>query len=140
MRILVVDDDPVISEVFTVMLERAGFEVSAASDGVMAVEMWESDTFDVILMDVQMPRMNGFEATRSIREKEVVRGGHTIIVAITAFALHNDELKCLASGMDAYLSKPIDFKKCVDLIREFELRASSLINGGDHHENSDSGR
>ena len=124
MRILIVDDDTVISKVFTVMLQRAGFEVAVAEDGLMGVEMWEGDNFDLVLMDVQMPRMNGFEATRAIREKELVRGGHTIIVAITAFALHNDELKCLAAGMDAYMSKPVDYKKCIELIRELVLRDS----------------
>jgi CheY-like chemotaxis protein len=118
MRILVVDDDTVIRTVFSVMLERSGFEVGVAEDGLMGVEMWETGNFDLVLMDVQMPRMNGFEATSAIREKEVVRGGHTPIVAITAFALHNDELKCLAAGMDAYMSKPVDFKKCIELIRE----------------------
>lgn len=121
MRILVVDDDTVISEVFTVMLQRAGFEVAVAEDGLMGVEMWEAGNFDLVLMDVQMPRMNGFEATRAIREKELVTGGHTLIVAITAFALHNDELKCLAAGMDAYMSKPVDYKKCIELIRELVL-------------------
>ena len=124
MRILIVDDDTVISKVFTVMLQRAGFEVAVAEDGLRGVEMWEAGNFDLVLMDVQMPRMNGFEATRAIREKELVRGGHTIIVAITAFALHNDELKCLAAGMDAYMSKPVDYKKCIELIRELVLRDS----------------
>jgi CheY-like chemotaxis protein len=120
-RILVVDDDKVMREVFTVMLQRSGFEVAVADDGLMGVEMWEAGNFDLVLMDVQMPRMNGFEATHAIREKEVVRGGHTPIVAITAFALHNDELKCLTAGMDAYMSKPVDFKKCIELIRELDL-------------------
>jgi CheY-like chemotaxis protein len=122
MRILVVDDDTVMREVFTVMLQRSGFEVAVAEDGLMGVEMWEGGNFDLVLMDVQMPRMNGFEATRAIRDKEVVRGGHTLIVAITAFALQNDELKCLAAGMDAYISKPIDFNKCLELIRELQQR------------------
>jgi len=122
MRILVVEDDSVINEIFTVMLQRSGFEVAVAEDGVRGVEMWEDGNFDVVLMDVQMPRMNGFEATRAIREKEFVRGGHTLIVAVTAFALHNDELKCLAAGMDAYISKPVDFRKCIELINEFVLR------------------
>jgi len=118
MRILVVDDDLVMSEVFAVMLERSGFEVALAGDGLRGVEMWENGNFDIILMDVQMPRMDGFEATRAIRDKELTRGGHTPIVAITAFALHNDELKCLAAGMDSYLSKPVDFRKCIELIRK----------------------
>ena len=134
MRILVVDDDTVMREVFTVMLQRSGFEVAVAEDGLMGVEMWEVGNYDLVLMDVQMPRMNGFEATRAIREKEVVRGGHTPIVAITAFALKNDELKCLVAGMDAYISKPIDFNKCLELIGELQQR------NGENHEDPDRGR
>jgi CheY-like chemotaxis protein len=127
MRILVVDDDTVTSEVFTVMLKRSGFEVAVAKDGLMGVEMWETGNFDLVLMDVQMPRMNGFEATRAIREKEAVRGSHTPIVAVTAFALHNDKVKCLAAGMDSYLSKPVDFKKCIELIRELVPREKEPV-------------
>jgi len=127
MRILVVEDDSVINEIFTVMLQRSGFEVAVAEDGVRGVEMWEDGNFDVVLMDVQMPRMNGFEATRAIREKEFVRGGHTLIIAVTAFALHNDELKCLAAGMDAYISKPVDFRKCIELINELVLRRNAPV-------------
>ena len=117
MRILVVDDDAVISKVFAVMLQRAGFEVDLAEDGVQGVEMWEQGNYDLVLMDVQMPRMDGFEATRAIREKERMRGGHIPIVAVTAYALLRDEEQCLAAGMDAYFSKPVDFKKLFETIR-----------------------
>jgi len=116
MRILVVDDDPVISKVFALMLQRADFEVDIAEDGLIGVEMWEKGNYDLVLMDVQMPRMNGFEATSAIREKERARGGHTPIVAVTAYALDKDKEECLAAGMDAYMSKPIDFKKCIEMI------------------------
>jgi len=116
MRILVVDDDPVISKVFALMLQRADFEVDIAEDGLIGVEMWEKGNYDLVLMDVQMPRMNGFEATSTIREKERARGGHIPIVAITAYALEKDKEECLAAGMDAYMSKPIDFKKCIEMI------------------------
>jgi len=116
MRILVVDDDPVTSKVLALMLRRADFEVDVAEDGIIGVEMWEKGDYDVVLMDVQMPRMNGFEATYTIREKERARGGHTPIVAVTAYALHKDKEECLAAGMDAYMSKPIDFKKCIAMI------------------------
>ena len=119
MRILVVDDDAVISKVFAVMLQRAGFEVDLAEDGVQGVEMWEQGNYDLVLMDVQMPRMDGFEATRAIREKEARRGGHTPIVAVTAYALQKDEEQCLAAGMDAYISKPVDFKRLLATIKGF---------------------
>jgi CheY-like chemotaxis protein len=117
MRVLVVDDDDVISKVLAVMLQRADFEVDLAENGVKGVEMWENGNYDLVLMDVQMPRMNGFEATRAIREKEGKRGGHTPIVAVTAYALQQDEEQCLAAGMDAYISKPVDFKKLLETIR-----------------------
>ncbi len=116
MRILVVDDDPIMRQVTTLMLQRAGFEIEVAKDGVAGVDMWEKGDYDLILMDVQMPRVNGFEATSAIREKERVRGGHVPIVGITAFVLAKDEEKCLAAGMDAYIPKPVDFKKCIEMI------------------------
>lgn len=116
MRILVVDDDAVMRNIFSVMLRRAGFEVDVAEDGRVGVEMWEQAKYDLVLMDVQMPRMNGLEATLSIREKERFQGEHTPIIAVTAYALEKDKAECLAAGMDAYLSKPIDFKKCIEII------------------------
>ena len=117
MHILVVDDDAVSRKVFAVMLQRADFVVEVAEDGLKGVEMWEKGNYDLVLMDVQMPRMNGFEATRVIREQERTRGGHTPIVAITAYALRKDEEQCLAAGMDAYISKPVEFKKFFETIR-----------------------
>ena len=117
MRILVVEDDAVMRDIFSIMLKRAGFEVELANDGLMGVEMWEKGDYDLVLMDVQMPRMDGFEATGAIREKERTRGGHTHIIAVTAYALEKDEKECLAAGMDAYFTKPIDFKKCLEMIR-----------------------
>jgi CheY-like chemotaxis protein len=117
MRILVVEDDAVMREIFSIMLQRADFEVDAAEDGLMGVEMWEKVNYELVLMDVQMPRMNGFEATGAIREKERARGGHTPIIAVTAYALEKDEKECLAAGMDAYITKPIDFNKCLETIR-----------------------
>jgi CheY-like chemotaxis protein len=80
--------------------------------------MWESGNYDIILMDVQMPLLNGFEATAAIRGKESSRGGHIPIIAMTAHALKEDMQRCLAAGMDAYISKPIDFKACLQLIVE----------------------
>jgi len=115
-RILVVEDDTVMRNIFSLMLRRADFEVDVAEDGIIGVEMWEKGDYDLVLMDVQMPRMNGLEAAAAIREKERARGGHVPIVAVTAYALHKDKEECLAAGMDAYMSKPIDFKKCIEMI------------------------
>jgi len=114
--LLVAEDDPTIIQVLGTMLRMAKYEVAFAENGQKVVEMWENGNYDLILMDVQMPRMNGFEATGAIREKEKTRGGHIPIVAMTAHALKEDEKRCLDAGMDAYISKPIDFMACLQLI------------------------
>jgi CheY-like chemotaxis protein len=100
------------------MLQRSNYITDFAENGQLVVEMWESGKYDLILMDVQMPRMNGFEATAAIREKERTRGGHIPIIAMTAHALKADEEKCLDAGMDVYISKPIDFARTLQVIRE----------------------
>jgi two-component system CheB/CheR fusion protein len=117
-RLLLAEDDPTIRNILQVMLQRSNHEIDIAGNGQKAVEMWESGNYDLILMDVQMPLLNGFEATAAIRGKELSRGGHIPIIAMTAHALKEDEQRCLAAGMDAYISKPIDFKVCLKLIDE----------------------
>jgi len=116
--LLLVEDDPVIRQVLELMLRKSSYNLHIAEDGRKAVEMWEAGEYDVVLMDIQMPYLDGFEATRAIREKERGRGGHTPIVAMTAHALKEDEEKCLDAGMDAYIPKPIDFVKTLHLIRK----------------------
>jgi len=81
--------------------------VTVAPDGQAAVGAFQTGGFDLVLMDIQMPGMDGFEATAAIREIEKLTGGHIPIVAMTAHALVGDQQKCLASGMDGYVSKPI---------------------------------
>jgi PAS domain S-box-containing protein len=115
-RLLIAEDDPTIRQILGNMLQRLNHEVCFAENGKIAVDMWEGGKFDLILMDIQMPLMNGFDATASIREKESSRGGHTPIIAMTAHASKDDEKRCLAAGMDVYISKPIDFKKTLQLI------------------------
>jgi PAS domain S-box-containing protein len=126
-RILHAEDDPVIREILGQMLRQANFNIDFAEDGLKAVEMWEKGEYDLILMDVQMPRLNGLEATRAIREKEMARGGHTPIIAVTAHVRKEDKEMCLSAGMDAFISKPIDFKKCLQLIGEIISRKSSGV-------------
>jgi CheY-like chemotaxis protein len=87
-----------------------------AESGQKVVEMWKEGEYDLILMDVQMPLMNGFEATGAIRAHERNRGGHIPIVAMTAHTLKEDEDRCFAAGMDAYIPKPINFKKTLQII------------------------
>jgi len=131
-RLLVAEDDHVIRRVLGKMFQRVNYEIAFAENGPKVVEMWESGKYDLILMDVQMPFMNGFEATAAIREKERAQGIHIPIIAMTAHASKADEERCLNAGMDAYISKPIDFKKCLILIdKTFKTRQRFMnVKGG----------
>ncbi len=106
-RVLVVDDHPVNREVARIMLEALGCEVAEVADGVEAVDAVQAVPFDLVLMDVRMPRMDGLEATRRIRRLADGSGG-LAIVAMTADAMPEDVERCLASGMNAHLAKPIN--------------------------------
>jgi CheY-like chemotaxis protein len=117
-HLLLAEDDPTIRQVLGLMLTKSNFCLDVAEDGRKAVEMWETGEYELVLMDVQMPQLDGFEATRAIREKERKLGGHTSIIAMTAHAGKEDEEQCLAAGMDAFISKPIDFAKALRMIRE----------------------
>ncbi len=106
--ILVAEDNPVNRQVAAGLLERRGHKVTLACNGAEAVNAWRDHNFDVILMDVQMPEMDGLEATRQIRDEEKRLGeAHTPIVAMTAHAMDGAEAGCRAAGMDDYLSKPL---------------------------------
>jgi len=117
-RLLVAEDDQTIRQVLGGMLQRSQFEIVFAENGQAVLDSWQQGEFDLILMDVQMPGMNGFEATAAIRERERAIGGHIPIIAMTAHALKEDKERCLESGMDGYISKPIDFRHCLEVIRE----------------------
>ncbi len=107
-RVLLVEDSLVNQAVTRGLLEKRGHEVVIAGNGQQAVLVNRLQEFDVILMDVQMPEMDGFAATAAIREEERGTGRTTSIVAMTAYAMQGDDERCLAAGMDGYLSKPID--------------------------------
>jgi PAS domain S-box-containing protein len=126
-RILIAEDDEVTQLVLGRMLRLSNYDIDFACDGVQVVKMWEEGNYDLVLMDVQMPLMDGFDATGAIREKENGRGDHTTIVAMTAHALKEDEERCLAAGMDAYVSKPIDFKKCMELIESLVMKRTGIV-------------
>jgi signal transduction histidine kinase/CheY-like chemotaxis protein len=108
LRILLAEDNVVNQRVAAGLLKKRGHEVIVANDGVEALAALEGGLFDLILMDVQMPRMGGFEATGEIRRLEAGSLRHIRIVAMTAHAMNGDRERCLAAGMDGYMSKPID--------------------------------
>jgi signal transduction histidine kinase/DNA-binding response OmpR family regulator len=116
LRILVAEDNPVNRTVAQRMLEKCGHSVTIAENGLAAVAAAETQRFDLILMDIQMPEMDGMEATAAIRARELTTGGHIPIVAMTAHAMKGDEEKCLAGGMDAYLCKPIQRRRLLEIL------------------------
>jgi CheY-like chemotaxis protein len=106
-RILLVEDNAVNRTIATKLLEKRGHVVIAVENGALAVDVTASEHFDIVLMDVQMPVMDGLTATAHIRTREHGTGGHLPIIAVTAHALDQDRARCLAAGMDDYLPKPI---------------------------------
>ena len=107
-EILLVEDKPMNQKLARILLEKRGWNVTSAYSGKEALEILFSRRFDAVLMDIQMPEMDGFEATKEIRRREEKTGEHVPIIAMTAHALKGDREKCLLAGMDGYVSKPID--------------------------------
>ena len=107
LRILLAEDSRTNQMLAIALLEQKGHSIVVAPNGVLAVEKSEAESFDLIVMDVQMPEMDGLEATRRIRQREASTGSRTPIIAMTANAMKGDRERCLAAGMDDYVSKPI---------------------------------
>jgi CheY-like chemotaxis protein len=106
--LLLAEDNAVNQTLAVRLLQKLGHKVTVANNGLEAVQHWQNGNFDAILMDVDMPKMNGFEATERIRELEQSSGAHIPILAMTAHAMQGAREECLGHGMDGYLSKPID--------------------------------
>jgi CheY-like chemotaxis protein len=104
--------------------------VTVVDTGLKAIEALEHDEFDIVLMDVQMPEMDGFEATAAIRERERVAGGHVRIIAMTAHAMTGDRERCLEAGMDGYLSKPLDPRMLWALMDEYAREKGTVMETG----------
>ena len=106
-KILVVDDEEAIREVVSTLLEAQDYECTAVSNGLLAEQYLSQHTVDLVLSDMVMPEIDGFQATRQIREAEKISGAHVPIVAMTAYAMSGDRERCLEAGMDGYVSKPV---------------------------------
>ena len=107
LSILLAEDNSVNQQLAARLLEKKGHNVAIANNGSEAVVLWEQGHFDLVLMDVQMPVMDGFEATAAIREKERTTNSRVPVIALTANAMSGDRERCIAAGMDSYVSKPI---------------------------------
>jgi signal transduction histidine kinase/ActR/RegA family two-component response regulator len=126
-NILVAEDNPVNQKVATRLLEKMGHKISLVSNGREALEASARGSFDLVLMDVQMPEMDGLEATRHIRERERETGQHLPIVAMTAYAMKGDRERCLAAGMDGYISKPVQSHELARIIQSGAAAAGASL-------------
>jgi two-component system sensor histidine kinase/response regulator len=127
LHVLVAEDNAVNQRLASRLLEKRGHRVTVTANGHEAVEALANQNFDLVLMDIQMPIMDGFEATAVVREKEMHDGGHIPIIALTANAMKGDRERCLASGMDGYLSKPIVAQELDELLATFLARRTGAV-------------
>jgi CheY-like chemotaxis protein/HPt (histidine-containing phosphotransfer) domain-containing protein len=110
LRLLLAEDNPINQKLAVVLLQKAGYSVDAVENGAGALEKVQVNSYSAVLMDVQMPEMDGLEATRLIRDREKTTGKHVPIIAMTAHAMQGDRDRCLEAGMDDYVSKPLEPK------------------------------
>jgi two-component system, sensor histidine kinase and response regulator len=124
LHILLAEDNAINQRLTLRLLEKRGHTVVAAADGVAALEALDQDAFDLVLMDVQMPRMDGFQVTAIVREREKLTGAHLPIFAMTAHVLDGDEGRCLNAGMDAYIPKPVSPKALIAMVEGVSVTLS----------------
>jgi PAS domain S-box-containing protein len=117
-RILLVEDNPINQKTAAAMLRKAGFAVDVADDGLHALDAFDRGCYDIILMDIQMPEMDGYETSRAIRRREG-SDRHSVIIAMTAHAMKGDRERCLEAGMDDYLAKPINPDDVLSVIEKW---------------------
>jgi CheY-like chemotaxis protein len=122
LRILLAEDNPVNQLLTTRLLEKRGHRVTVAGNGREALAAIDKESYDLVLMDVQMPELDGIEATIAIREKEKTGENHLPVIALTAHAMKGDQERCLQAGMDAYLSKPIRAQELDELLNRYVAR------------------
>jgi PAS domain S-box-containing protein len=123
LKILLAEDNPVNQKMAKLILEKKGHSVTTAENGKKVIEKFETEKFDIILMDVQMPEVDGLDATLTIRKLEVQTGGRIPIVAMTAHAVKGDREMCLNAGMDGYVSKPISRSELFETMRKVISKA-----------------
>jgi two-component system sensor histidine kinase/response regulator len=126
LRVLLAEDNLVNQKVVVRTLEKCGHSVVVAGTGREALEALDRAPFDLVFMDIQMPELNGFEATAEIRKKEKATGGHIPIIAMTANAMKGDREECLLAGMDAYVAKPVGIKELREAIRRFHQQPAMV--------------
>ncbi|HWA16055.1 MAG TPA: response regulator, partial [Gemmatimonadales bacterium] len=131
-RVLVVEDTPVNQKVAVAMLRRLGYDPTVVTNGRDAITETAVKPYDLVLMDCQMPEMDGFEATAAIRAREKMTGGHLVIVAMTAHAMQGDRDRCIQAGMDDYITKPVRR----DALEATLRRWLSSVGGGNEPSNT----
>jgi len=129
LRILLAEDNAINQKIACHVLEKQGHHVTVTADGRQALSALDQAHFDVVLMDVQMPEMDGFETTGAIRARERGTGVHLPIIAMTAHAMKGDRERCIAAGMDSYISKPLEIKELIELLEKFSAGAPQEASG-----------
>jgi signal transduction histidine kinase/ActR/RegA family two-component response regulator len=127
LRVLLAEDNAINQKIAIRVLEKHGHHVTVAGDGRLALAALDGAAFDVVLMDVQMPEMDGFEATAAIRERERETGGHLPIIAMTAHAMPGDRERCIAAGMDSYIAKPLKVAELIELLEKLSDTAQQEV-------------
>lgn len=117
-RVLVADDDPTARTLAARMLQRIGYASDVVEDGLLAVQAVQDQAYCAVLMDCQMPRMDGYQATRAIRQL-TGRVGEVPVIALTANAMEGDDMACMVAGMDDYLAKPVNPKKLAEILAKW---------------------
>jgi two-component system, sensor histidine kinase and response regulator len=133
LRVLLAEDNPVNQRVASRLLEKRGHRVQVASNGLEALAALEKETFDLVFMDVQMPEMDGFEATAEIRKREQGSNFRIPVIALTAHAMKGDRERCIAAGMDGYLSKPIRAQELEEILDKYVVRRTEVISQPEVH-------
>jgi CheY-like chemotaxis protein len=122
LHILLAEDNPINKKMVERILQKNGQRIKTVSDGAEALAALRQESFDLVLMDVQMPNLDGFQATGAIRQEEETTGAHMPIIAMTAHAMKEDKERCLAAGMDDYISKPISAEVLLEVIHRLAAK------------------